>query len=153
MSLPYAEGTWFAVPLETGSYAAGLVARATKKGRVILCYFFGRYQNIPALNDVSCLKIDSAILAVRVGDLALIDSTWPIIGSISSWNREQWPMPLFVRREEPLSKRAWLVHRSDIDPNLVVHEELLREPPADNLRSDSIFSSRSAQKVLNKLLD
>lgn len=38
MGLPYREGTWFSVPMPTGGYAVGVVARATPGGGVTLRY-------------------------------------------------------------------------------------------------------------------
>src|SRR5580658_8156552 len=81
MKLPNREGTLFAVPLRGGGFAVGVVARATNKGKVILCYFFGpRRDSIPALNDMVKLKPESAICVLRIGDLGLINGEWPIIG-------------------------------------------------------------------------
>jgi hypothetical protein len=151
MKLPYREGTWFAVPLHNGCFAAGLVARATNRGRSILCYFFGPYQAIPPLNELSSLSARDSLLAVMVGDLALMEGKWPVIGRMPSWKRGEWMMPLFIRRE-PISEKVWLVHRSDSDPSKVVREELLADPPPDNLRHDSLYGSGAAEKILAKLL-
>jgi len=88
MKLPYREGTWFAVPLQEGGFAAGLVARTTSRGRVILCYFFGpRQESVPILAEVEGLQPSGAIRALRVGDLGLIQGDWPIVGQSAAWYR------------------------------------------------------------------
>lgn len=150
MKLPYCEGTWYAVPLRDGGFAVGVVARATAKGKVILCYFFGpRRTSVPTLAEVESLIPNNAILVVRVGDLALLRGEWPIIGKAQSWNRSDWPMPAFVRRD-PLSRKAWRVYYSDDNPNLVTREE--PEPFESTLDRDSVLGSGAAELVLTKIL-
>jgi hypothetical protein len=151
MKLPYGEGSWFALALRNGGFAAGLVARATKRGRVILCYFFGPFEAAPTLADVAKLKAGEAAYVALVGDLYLIDGKWPVLGSLSEWQRADWPIPLFVRRE-PFTERIWLVHRADDNPNKRVREELLDSPPLDALREDRIHGSGAVETVLTKLL-
>lgn len=146
----YKEGTWFAVPLCTGGgYGIGVVARA--KRTCILGYFFGpRREDIPKLEDVSLLKPDSALLAIRVGDLGLVNGEWPIIGESSSWNREDWPMPIFIRRE-PISLRNWLVYYADTDPSKRIKE--VQEPnDRPDLTPDSLSGYGAAEAKLTKLL-
>jgi hypothetical protein len=150
MKLPYREGTWFAVPLRQGGFAVGLVARATAKGKVVLCYFFGpRHRAVPLLGELGPLKPSDAIRVVRVGDLSLIRGEWPIIGQTALWKRSDWPMPPFVRRSE-LSGKAWRVHHSDTDPNLIDREE--PEPYDSTLETDALFGAGAAELVLTKLL-
>lgn len=150
MKLPYREGTWFAVPLCKGGFAVGLVARATKKGKVILCYFFGpRRTSIPVLAEVQNLDPGKAILVVRVGDLSLIRGEWPIIGQSESWNRSDWPMPVFVRRD-PLSRKAWRMYFSDDDPLLLIKEE--PEPYDSSLPEFGVLGAGAAELVLTKIL-
>jgi hypothetical protein len=98
--LPYKEGTWFAIPLQQGGYAVGRVARLSGDG-IILAYFFGpKRETVPTLADLGSLTPDSALAVVRAGDLGLIEGSWPIIGDAPVWEREKWPMPAFVRRDE-----------------------------------------------------
>jgi hypothetical protein len=72
--LPYREGTWFAIPLETGGFGVGVVARATKRGKVILAYFFGPHRSeVPSLDEVERLSPEDAVAVAHVGDLGLHD--------------------------------------------------------------------------------
>jgi hypothetical protein len=152
MKLPYAEGTWFAVPLRTVGYAVGVVARTTKKGRVILCYFFGpSRENVPQLHDVQKLRPQDALRVLRIGDLHLINGKWPIIGQSHHWQRTEWPMPVFIRREILPPYRNWLVHYSDSDPNNVIQEEReINDRP--ELEEDSLFGAGALEIVMSKLL-
>jgi hypothetical protein len=119
--LPYSEGSVFLVPLRDGGYARGVVARSTRQGIVLLGYFFG--PKVGLAND--CIVTDllprEAILRVRFGDLRLINGEWPIVGTVPNWDRSQWSMPDFVRRD-PYREKAWLIRYSDDDPNKVVEE-------------------------------
>lgn len=145
----YKEGTWFAVPLRNGGYGIGVVARA--KRACILGYFFGpRRDSIPRLDDVSTLKPTSAVLVLRVGDLGLVNGEWPIIGNSMSWDRADWPMPVFIRYE-PISLRKWLVYYSDTDPSKRVKEvQELSEKP--DLPRDLLAGYGAAEARLSKLL-
>ena len=150
MKLPYREGTWFGVPLQEGGFAVGVVARATAKGKVILCYFFGpRRIAVPVLDDIERLEPSDAVRVLRVGDLGLIRGEWPIIGQTTSWKRSDWPMPPFVRRD-PLSRRAWRVYHSDTDPNLIDREE--PEPYESALEVEGLSGSVAAETKLTKML-
>ena len=122
MRLNYSEGTWFAVPLTSGCFGVGVVARATKKGRVILVYHFGpKREAVPSLSEVAGLDPSAAVRVTRIGDLHLIDGKWPILGQSPEWQRESWPMPMFTRTP-PFLNHAYNVSYSDVDPNCVVSE-------------------------------
>ncbi len=148
--LPYVESTVFLVPLKSGGFARGVVARSSKKGKVLFGYFFG-----PALKSTNMVPLDDldpekAIMRVIFGDLGLINGEWEIVGTIPDWKRAEWSMPDFVRRD-PISKRAFLVRYSDTDPNM-----LLGECPTDynsKLESDSMYGYGAVETRLSDLLE
>ncbi len=89
--LPYREGDWFAVPLQDGDYAVGLVARCPRGGKVFLGYFFGpRRKRMPNLKDLQGLTAEDALLSHQILPLALATNPpgYPI--SLS----ETAPLPL-----------------------------------------------------------
>ena len=150
-TLPYQEGSWFSVPLRNGGYAVGLVARCSEEGKVILAYFFGPKRLIGvSLNEVERLTPTEAVKALRVGDLGLMNGEWPIIGRSNNWQRNTWPMPRFIRRDD-LSRRAWYSYYSEDNP-----AELLKDEPAaweaSGLDRDSVLGAGAAEIVLTKLL-
>ena len=150
MTLPYAEGTWFGIPLRQGGYAVGLVARATKKGRVVLCYFFGpRRTAAPTSQGLERLSAQDAILIARVGDLSLMDGSWPIIKSSDSWRRSSWPVPPFVRRDD-MTGTAWRVQYLDSDPNTIDYEAPISSD--SELDPDRLLGSGAAELLLTRLL-
>jgi len=105
--LPYAEGTWFAVPLPTGGFGVGRVARCNGRGEVF-GYFFGpRWSTIPKLEKTSELKPEDAILRRMFGDLGLVRGSWAILGTPKDWRREDWPMPPLLYIDD-ISGKAWL---------------------------------------------
>ena len=144
------EGTWFAVPVQTGGYALGVVARTTAGGGVVLAYFFGNvYTKVPLIEDIESLGPESAVRIFRVGDLGLIDGTWPIIGYDPRWRREDWKMPKFIRKDD-LSRRAWIVQYSEADANIVESEG-----PIDydaKLERDAVLGAGAVETLLTRML-
>lgn len=116
------EGSVFALPLREGGFARGVVARAAPEGAVLYGYFFGPKLSSPNEITSDSLLPEAAIAQMIFGDLGLINGEWPILGLLPSWQRGDWSMPDFVRRD-PVGKRAWRVHRSDTDPSKIDSEE------------------------------
>jgi hypothetical protein len=151
MRLNYAEGTVFAIPLRSGGFAVGLVARAAPRGRLLLVYLFGpRRESVPELAEVANVHASSAIRIVRAGDLHLIEGKWPVIGQLGEFRREDWPFPKFVRTEE-LARRAWVVEYADDHPGHVVAETPVAFG-ASKLDCDSSFGAGAVELLLTKLL-
>jgi hypothetical protein len=151
MTLHYEEGTLFAVPLRCGGYALGLIARMTRKGRVLLCYFFAqKHSTIPDLAEIPDLQERDAAKVMMIGDLSLYKREWPVIGKLPSWDRSKWPVPVFVRRSE-LSEKAWLVYYSDKDPNRI-EKEVPTPYPSSEYPPDSMHGAGAAEIILTRLL-
>jgi hypothetical protein len=116
MKLPYTEGSVFLVPLTNGGYARGVVARSSRRGRVLFGYFFGPRLFSTDAVPLHGLNPAKAILRVIFGDLGLINGKWPIIGRVPDWDRSEWPMPDFVRRDPLGILKPVLVRYCDTDP-------------------------------------
>ena len=152
-TVPYKEGTWFAVPLEKGGYAVGVVARCAPKGPIVLAYLFGpKRDHVPLLGDLVPLKADEALAVWRVGDLGLINGAWPIIGESPTWNRTKWPTPEFTRIDELTKSVAWRVHYADDDPSVAVSKERI---PYDRCLPDIVVlhGAQAAEIALSRMLD
>jgi hypothetical protein len=148
MRQPYDEGDVFAVPLRKGGFAHGVVARVAPGGKVLFGYFFGPKTDVPG-KDLTLHPADS-LLKVRFGDLGLINGEWPVVGKVEDWDRGDWPMPEFVRRD-PLSGRAWKVRYMDGDPSAV---EVERPTDAEcDGPTDSLSGYGAVEIRLTKLLD
>lgn len=150
-SLPYREGSWFAVPLRQGGYAVGLVARMAPTGRIVLAYLFGpKRDSVPSLADVAGLQPKDAIRCFRIGDLGLMTGEWPVLGESPHWDRRAWPMPSFVRRDD-LSKRAWRSAYCDSDPSKLEREEPVSYE-ASKLERDALHGAGGVELLMTKLL-
>lgn len=150
--LPYKEGTWFGVPLRKGGYAVGLVARHSREGVTVLAHFFGpKRERLPTLDEMTELRPEQASLVCIVGDLGLINGSWPIIGESAHWVREAWPVPAFTSRDD-LTKTAWRVRYSDEDPAIELSRERIGyEPGLPD--TDGSYGAGAAEKLLSHLLD
>ncbi|HEY1111332.1 MAG TPA: immunity 26/phosphotriesterase HocA family protein [Opitutaceae bacterium] len=150
MKLPYSEGTVFLVPLRNDGYARGVVARSSGLGKVLLGYFFG--PRLLSANDIAVRDLDpaNAILRVRFGDLGLITGEWPIRGRIPNWDRLQWPMPDFVRKDLLGRRKPLIVRYSDTDPSHIVSETPITDDTT--LTADSMSGYGAVEIRLTKLL-
>lgn len=143
--LPYSEGTWFAVPLKPFGFSVGVVARMKPNGKILLGYFFGpRRSSVPTLAQIVDLKPHEAIAKMIVGSLGLRKARWPIIGRSESWNRSDWPMPVFIRRDI-LRPMAWLVYYSDDNPSVQMAEEPVH--PGTAGFDDDVLSGFGAAEI------
>lgn len=147
--LPYAEESVFTIPLRNGGFARGVVARASPKGKVLFGYSFGPRLPSTANVPIDDLRAVDSILRLRSGDMGLIQGQWQVCGTIPRWNRSEWPMPDFVRRE-PISNRVWLVQRSDDDPGRVIMES--RTEPDCPLATDSMSGYGAVEIKLTNLI-
>lgn len=150
-SLPYREGSWFAVPLQGGGHAVGVVARRAPAGRIMLAYMFGPKRDaLPSLAELETLRPEQAVRRLRTGDMALLNERWPMLGDSEHWDRDAWPMPAFIRRNESL-QRAWRATYADADPAKLDREESV---PFDTpgLESDSLYGYGATELLMSKLL-
>lgn len=146
----YREGDIFCVPLREGGFALGVVARMTKDGKVLLGYFFReKLPSCPAAENLPDLRPEDAIKIAKFGGLSLRNGDWPVIGHVSDWDRDKWPMPKFVRRDE-LSKRAWLVSYAEDNPNQMIGKERC-DFGVNSYEDDSLLGAGLVEILLTRL--
>ena len=150
MKLPYSEGSAFLVPLRTGGYARGVVARSGPNGKGLLGYFFGPRLSSPDCGTLGDLHPEDALLRIRFGDLGLIKGKWPICGHIPGWRRIDWPMPDFVRRDPLDNLKPRLVRYSDMDPMRIEGEYQIDDDRG--LATDGSYGYGAVEIELTKLL-
>jgi len=148
--LPYTEGSVFLVPLRKGGYARGVVARASPKGKGLLGYFFGPRLGSAEEGNTNALNPGDAMLRVIFGDLGLINGEWVILGKVPDWDRTEWPMPDFVRRDPVGSRKPMLVRYSDDDPMRIEAEFPIEDD--SGLAVDSAYGYGAVEIELTKLL-
>src|SRR5712692_9362532 len=148
--LPCAEGTWFGVPLRTGGFAVGVLARVAGDGPAF-GYFFGpRREKIPNTLELDSFGPPDAVLVAKFGDLGLLNGEWPVIGRHQGWNRNEWPLPPLVRVDKT-ENRAWMATYSD-------QLELVSDRPCDprlanQFPEDSLWGYGAIEEWLTKRLD
>lgn len=148
---PYAEGDWFAVPLRAGGYGVGVVARADGKGGVI-GYFFGpRLATPPELEALSSNTPNSAVLVANLGDLGLLRGEWKLLGRHRAWKREEWPIPVFVRRDAVTGQPRKIIYS---EPDLNSESAVLpcTETEAEVLPRDGVMGYGAVEIRLTRLL-
>ena len=153
--LPYAEGTWFAVPLRTGGFGVGIVARvnADESGGIVVAYCFGpRLSSLPRPEDLGSLEPKDAVLVCRCGDLGLREGTWPILGAGQRMPAKTWPMPTFVR-VNPLSGRSYKVRYSDDDLQCVTAEEPVSLDETHSMPRDGLFGAGAVEIALTNAIE
>ena len=146
----YGEGDVFAVPLADDGYAIGVVARATGNGVVVGYFFNDRLTSLPQVHQLDEMRPDDAGTVQRFGDLGLLNGRWPVLGRLSDWRRDDWPVPAFVR-EEPLTGRLLRVDYDDDDPSALAQEVEISKDEAANLPQDGLAGFDYMQRRLEQM--
>src|SRR5262245_33171205 len=135
--LPYNEGDWFAVPLFSGGYAAGIIARSAPKGKILFGYFFGpKSEKFPKAEGLNDLKPKDAIFVARFGDLGLTSGNWPIILKTSDqWDKNFWRLPLF-KRVDLVSQKVFCIKYDQNDPSKEISAKRSHQSECKNLSED-----------------
>jgi hypothetical protein len=117
----------------------------------MLAYLFGpTHWTLPTLADVQELKAADALKVIRTGDVAVANGRWPVIGNMVNYQREDWPVPMFIRRADTL-KRAWQATYAD-DP-AKPEREVSVPYETQGLESDSLYGYGSTELLMTKLLE
>lgn len=150
----YKEGQWFAVPLRTGGYAPGIIARGGPKFKGGLGYFFPmRFDQPPLGQDVAQLNAAQAILITWFGDRGIKEGRWPLIVIDRPFNREDWPVPRFGRVD--MFDHAWITEYSQDDDGraLYVTEKRASMTEISDLPEDGTASAGYVEVKLAMLID
>jgi hypothetical protein len=147
--LHYKEGDWFAVPLDGGGYALGLIARMGRSCVALFGYFFGpRYCDVPTLADAAPLRPADAIHRLRFSDLRLLKGDWPVLGSLPGWDRQQWPVPSFAHRD--LVSGRPCIRTFDENSMTFLTERAAREEEIVGLPDDANAGALAVVKKLSR---
>ncbi len=150
MSTPIREGLFFLLPIGAGQYGVGLVARAPRRGGILLGYFFGpRRTTRPGVEWLNSRFAGQAACVARFRDQDLFRGEWPVLPSLPSFDRMQWPVPAFHRFDGSITASPGTVTVTDWrveygDDNLVTP---IHEQPATTaelrLGEDLVYDPRS----------
>lgn len=145
-SLPYTAGDVVAVPLRDEGFALGVVARADGKG-IALGYFFG--QRIGVLDKVAGpFDLDPRRVAkiCRFGDRGIIKGMWRVVGRVTDWDPEEWPVPTFCRNGE-------ILVQYDDRTLKIVSERKGPQPECKDLPEDGLEGSGFVEIKLTRLIE
>ena len=146
------EGDWYAVPLRSGGYGVGAIARTGKRG-ALFGYFFGpKRQQLPTLDDVRSLRAQDAIFCGQFGDLGIQNGEWPLIGRLDQWDRCEWPLPEFGRIEDEARGIAWIVSYANVDLSEQGEKRQCSVADARRLAADGTYGHGAVELVLTKRL-
>jgi hypothetical protein len=151
----YHEGQWFAVPLDQGGYALGVIVRGGPSKHGGLGYFFGpRQREVPTDSATDAVQPKDAVLITWFSDLAILDGRWPLVESARLVSRSAWPIPLFRRTDSLMPGVAWLI---EYDQDAIGLEAIISKTkhPAyelEGLPEDLTSGAVALQTKLSKLL-
>lgn len=116
-----APGDWFAVPLPSGGWASGVVARIPNESNAkrlpLLAYFFGPRTDQPVgVLELGSRRAEDAVIIDRIWQFYLGLYRWPILGRQSIWDEEAWPVPQFFSDSRLPDRNGVVV------PRFAVHE-------------------------------
>jgi hypothetical protein len=152
----YGEGQWFAVPLDDGSYALGIIVRGSYSTKGGLGYFFGpRYPVVPSGRETEGKAPSDAILKAWFGDLGIIEGRWHLVKTTREFDRAQWPVPNFGRIDL-INLQVGRVVEYDQDVNglldLPIRESVRPAEEVADLPEDGVWGARAVELALNRLL-
>lgn len=151
MPTSYTEGDLFAVPLDGGGYSIGLVARVDGEGAVFGYFFGSRFDELPMGEELGGLSPNDIALVRAFGDLGILRGDWPVIGQLPGWQREEWPSPVFGRRES-LTGRLLRVEYADDKPSGRAREVEISEAELERLPEDGLAGFEFMQERLSRML-
>jgi hypothetical protein len=101
---------------------------------------------LPTKDKWSKLDPTKAILRPRVLDTSLQKGTWPILGSLQQFKKEDWPMPQYIAREKGF-ENAWLeTYKESCPAERILSKKVPFDYPADGDEEGSLFGPyRSSQ--------
>jgi hypothetical protein len=147
----YREGDWFLVPLPSGGYGVGVIARKARSA-VLLGYFFGpRLPDVEAEAPIGSLRPQGALLVARFGDHRLFHGDWRSRGRIPNWDRAEWPTPVFGRIDSD-GVTAWRCIYDDRNPSKVVREQRTSRDVAERLPEDTMMGADNVAFRLDRAL-
>ncbi len=146
------EGQWMGVPLRDNGFATGVVARSVWRRHMFLGYFFGpRRDAVASLDEVSDLTSRDAVCVCVFGSVGFQDETWPLIGTLPEWDRNEWPMPRFLYNTPSGARRVWRYY--DETSLEFVREEIVPKGEEAEGPRDGVYGSGAVEIVLTRLLN
>jgi hypothetical protein len=145
-------GDWFAIPLPSGGFATGLLARAHSRKRAVFAYFFGPIRkDLPLSEDVLSYAPGDEAFRRHVFDANLISGRWPIVLRPSTWDPLIWPMPEFRMGEEYMDQ-IWAVRFDDENPESMIAKRPIPKHEIDSYQPVEIHGASITERDLARAL-
>jgi Immunity protein 26 len=159
VQIPLTEGAFFAIPIDPGQFGVGLIARAPRRGGILLGYFFGpRRVRAPETSWMESRLPAHAVLVARFRDQALFRGQWPLLHRWGGFDRSQWPVPPFHRFDGSVTLSPGAIAVTDWrveygDDNLITPvDEQPAFGPDLRLDDDAVFDARSLREAVGARL-
>ncbi|MDJ1482702.1 Imm26 family immunity protein [Cytophagaceae bacterium YF14B1] len=145
----YSIGDLFYVPLSEKGYCVGLITHIHPRNKVPLgCFFRKLYSQVPTIIDREIIKKENVILVKRFGIQGFDEGTWSIIGKLDTFDKAEWPIPVFLRR--PGSAPVCLVYYNE-DLEETGSENIPEGADLSLYYEDGLGGSGFVEKRLTKL--
>ncbi len=148
----YEEGSCFAVPLRDGGFARGVIT-CWNGDNILAGYFFG-----PRIASLEDLEVDESMvpglemLIARFGNIGLKNKSWPMIGQVPHWNRNDWKLPRFLKIDN--SSNECRLRTYDNTTLEFISEEVfsLHEINPENFHRSGLLGHGAVEIILTKQL-
>lgn len=149
----YAEGDLFLVPLAGMVFALGRIVRASRRrGTVYISFFHRVMEQLPDKTQIPDFSPQQVIFSGLAGDLGLIDGSWKILRGHDHWDRRDWPLPRFKRRDL-ISDEITEVEYDDSDVSKVVAERKSTPVATKHFPEDGLMGSKYVEEKLRVLFN
>jgi hypothetical protein len=138
----------FLVPLRTGGFARGVVARYGAEA-ILLGYFFP-FRMALAAAPATALEPNLASHRLRFSDLSLLQGTWPIVDAVAPWDRSRWPMPEFRSRSLPGASVGLRVRVAEDEPGRELSATPATIEELASLPSSAVYGSGAIEILLTR---
>lgn len=150
-SVPYKEGDWIAVPIPDRGYILGRIARSSRTGAIIACFFSPLRETLPVKDDIDGLTAHDAVAIYKFGNMGLVEENWPIIDNTDDWHREEWPLPSFGHIDAVDPNKAYRREYNEKNLNQIILEVPISPEEAHQLPKDGYLGHRALQSKLSRL--
>lgn len=151
--LPYKEGDFFAVPLNTGGYGIGIAVCLDAKGGVVGRFFDGIHETPPPLIDLIELTEDDSVHVEHFHHLGLIDGSWIVIGQHPTWDSYDWPIPKFGWFQPFEVKPGGRAYEMELDESLkTVRQKEVSIEHFETLPYENVSGSTATELILTTVL-
>ena len=129
-----------------------VVARVGRVGE-ILGYFFASSGAGGIEAKALASRSDEATFVGVASALGISKRAWKKLGQLTDWNRDQWPVPLFQRRDPLRPERAFVVEYGQDDLGTPIGVRSVSKEQVAGLPEDGLAGRVFAERRLARLFE